>query len=314
MIRSQVQTQRALTRLVREHTGEVLLFGLTPPRAAADDETVARAAARTLEQVEQLEVDGLVLYDLDDESDRVAEPRPFPYRPTMDPADYLKHWLTGYQGPTVVYRSVGKYDEATLRGWMDDQDGDTMTVFVGASSPTKPVKTTLKRAMALRTGHRPDLLLGGVAIPERHLTSGTEHLRLRQKTADGCSYFITQVVYNPTAAKDLVSDYAYACYQDGVEPDPIIFTLSLCGSRKTLEFLQWLGINVPRWVQNELIYDHNPLQVSFEHCLVVAEEMAAFSRRLGVPFGFNVESVSSRREEFEAALELTGRVRRLLAR
>ena len=35
-----------------------------------------------------------------------------------------------------------------------------------------------------------------VAIPERHITSGTEHLRLRQKTIDGCSYFVTQVVYN----------------------------------------------------------------------------------------------------------------------
>ena len=307
-------TPQALSRLVHEHTGEVLLFGLTPPRAAADDETVARAASRVLEQVQELEIDGLILYDLDDESDRVAEPRPFPFQPTMDPAVYLRNWLTGYQGPTIVYRSVGKYDEATLAGWMDEQDDRTMTVFVGASSPTKPVKTSLKRAMALRTEHRPDLMLGGVAIPERHITSGTEHLRLRQKTIDGCSYFVTQVVYNLTTAKDLVSDYVYACQQDGVEPDPIIYTLSLCGSRKTLEFLQWLGINVPRWVQNDLLHDRNPLQVSYEHSLVVAQEMAAFSRRLGVPFGFNVESVSSRREEFEAALEFAGRVRKLLAR
>jgi hypothetical protein len=32
---------------------------------------------------------GLVLYDIDDESDRTPNERPFPFLPTMDPAEYL---------------------------------------------------------------------------------------------------------------------------------------------------------------------------------------------------------------------------------
>ena len=34
----------------------------------------------------------------------------------------------------------------------------------------------------------------------------------------GCSYFVTQVVYDVNAAKNLVSDYAYECRDRGLDP------------------------------------------------------------------------------------------------
>lgn len=305
--------RRALSRFVQEGTGEVLVFGLTPPRIAHEREKVEQIAARTLERIRGLDIDGLILYDLDDESDRTDQPRPFPFSATMDPARYLEDWLGDWGGPTIVYRSVGKYDEAAISRWLADQSPEALSVFVGASSATKPVQTSLKRALQVRADQRPDLPLGGVAIPERHAANGTEHLRLRKKQADGCSFFVTQVVYDVLAAKDLLSDYAYSCQADGVQPAPIIITLSLCGSEKTLEFLEWLGIHVPRWVQNELRHDKDPLGFSLGHCLRVAQELSAFCRHLDLPFGFNIESVSNRRVEIEAAVELTGQVRKLLA-
>ena len=99
---------------------------------------------------------------------------------------------------------------------------------------------------------KPDLLLGGVALPERHTRFGDEHLRLLAKQAAGCAFFVTQVVYDVNAAKNLVSDYRYECAARGQDPVPIVFTFSVCGSMKTLEFLRWLGGDVPRWIQNEL--------------------------------------------------------------
>ena len=53
--------------------------------------------------------------------------------------------------------------------------------------------------------------------------------------------------------------------------------------------------------------------MSFQHCLHGAEDLAAFCRRLGIPYGFNVESVAIRRAEIEAAVELAGQLRPLLA-
>ena len=46
------------------------------------------------------------------------------------------------------------------------------------------------------------------------------------KQAAGCSFFVTQVVYDVNAAKNLVSDYRYECLAQGLTPVPIVFTFS----------------------------------------------------------------------------------------
>ena len=184
-----------------------------------------------------------------------------------------------------------------------------LSVFVGASSRDKPVATSLARAQVLRTQARPDLLLGGVAIPERHTRNGDEHLRLLRKQAAGCSFFVTQVVYDVNAAKNLVSDYRYECLARGLTPVPIVFTFSVCGSTKTLEFLRWLGVDVPRWIENELLHADDTLEASFEYALAAARELITYCRRVGVPFGLNVESVSIRRAEIEASVDLAAQLR-----
>jgi 5,10-methylenetetrahydrofolate reductase len=169
-------------------------------------------------------------------------------------------------------------------------------------------------AQQLRAEANPDLLLGGVAIPERHARKGAEHLRLIAKQAAGCSYFVTQIVYDVNAAKNLVSDYAYECRDRGIDPVPIVFTLSVCGSMKTLDFLRWLGIDVPRWIENDLRRANDTLDASVEHAEATALELVSFCRRLGVPFGISTESVSIRKLEIEASVRLAGRLAATLAR
>ncbi|WP_239456330.1 methylenetetrahydrofolate reductase [Nocardioides solisilvae] len=297
-----------------ERRGGVVLFGMTPPRVGTPPERVREVAVRTVERLAGLDLDGLVLYDIDDESDRNPEERPFPFSSTLDPAGFASE-LEGWERPVVIYRCVGKYDEADLAGWLARQDPErVLTVFVGASSREKPVRTSLTRAQELRAEVGPEVLLGAVAIPERHVDRGGEHARLLAKQSRGCDFFVSQVVYDVNAAKDLLSDYAYACRDEGVDPVPLVFTLSVCGSARTLDFLQWLGVKVPRWMQNELRHTDDTLAESFDQCLATAAELTAYAARLGAPIGFNVESVSVRRAEIEASVELAARVRELLPR
>jgi hypothetical protein len=304
-----------LPRRIVSRQGEFLLFALTPPRLSTSAEQAQEIADVTLERLGPLGVDGLILYDIDDESDRNPGERPFPFLPTMDPADYLDRHLQAWHTPVIVYRATAKYTEEELRDWMSRQDpARRMTVLVGASSQTKPVATTLRRAQELRADVNPDLLLGGVAIPERHTRNGGEHLRLIAKQEAGCSSFVTQIVYDVNAAKNLVSDYAYACRDRGIEPVPIVFTLSVCGSMKTLEFLRWLGIDVPRWIENDLRHANDTLDASVDHAEATALELASFARRLGVPFGISIESVSIRKVEIEASVRLASRLSPTLVR
>src|SRR6478735_9465197 len=107
-----------LPTLVAEGRGGILLFGITPPKSSTDRADRARIAERTLARLGPLDLDGLILYDIDDESDRVAEDRPFPYLPTSDPADFYTEHLGAWPRPVVVYRSIGKYGTEELGDWL----------------------------------------------------------------------------------------------------------------------------------------------------------------------------------------------------
>jgi hypothetical protein len=294
---------------IRAGEGDFVLFALTPPRQSTSAERLPEIARATIERLEPLDLDGLVLYDIDDESARNPAERPFPFSATVDPSDYRSGHLGAWQRPVVVYRAVGKHEPQDLRRWLAAQDPhDTLTVMVGASSSDTTMPVSLAEAQALRAEVNPELLLGGVAIPERHSRREDEHLRLVAKQEAGCRFFVSQVVFDLNAAKNLVSDYGYECESRGLAPVPIVFTFSVCGSLRTLEFLQWLGVDVPRWIENDLRHSAHPLRASMEQAAATAGELADFCRRLGVPFGLNVESVSIRREEIEASVELAARL------
>lgn len=298
-----------LTTRIGARDGGFVLFALTPPRQSTPVDQLPQIADATIERLRDLDLDGLVLYDIDDESSRNPAERPFPFSPTVDPSVYRSEYLQQWQTPVIVYRAVSKYERDDLETWLSEQDPSrTLTVMVGAASSGVVSPVSLVDAQAMRAERNPDLLLGGVAIPERHSRRENEHLRLIAKQEAGCRFFVTQVVYDLNAAKNLVSDYRYACEARGLEPVPIVFTFSVCGSMKTLEFLRWLGVDVPRWIENDLRHAENPLRASLEQAFATAVEITDFCRRLEVPFGLNIESVSIRREEIEAAVELAGKV------
>ncbi len=290
---------------IAEGTGEFLLFALTPPRSTSAGSRAQEIADATLARLRTLDLDGLILYDIADEVARNPAERPFAFMPTLDPAAFLADNLTSWTAPVIVYRAVGKYSRAELRTWFTAQDPSrVMTVLVGAASSDSRSTISLRDAQALSHEANPALCVGGVAIPERHRRRDDEHLRLLAKQDAGSSFFVTQIIYDVNAAKNLVSDYHYACAERRTRVTPIVFTFSVCGSMRTLEFLRWLGVDVPRWIENDLRHATDTLEASYRLALATATDLIAYCRRLGVPFGINVESVSIRRVEIEMAVRL----------
>lgn len=302
-----------LIERIGDGSGGFLLFALTPPRLTSAGDRAQEIADATIARLRPLDLDGLVLYDIADEAARNPTARPFPFIPTLDPAAFLRDNLTRWSTPVIVYRAVGKYPPAELRTWLATQDpSQVMAVLVGAASSRTRPATTLMQAQALSREANPALVMGGVAIPERHSRRDDEHLRLLAKQDAGARFFVTQVVYDVNAAKNLVSDYYYACVARGTAAAPIVFTFSVCGSMRTLEFLRWLGIDVPRWIENGLRHATDTLEASYRLALAAATDLIAYSRNLGVPFGINVESVSNRRDEIEMAVRLAQQLRAAL--
>ncbi|HOM02922.1 MAG TPA: methylenetetrahydrofolate reductase [Acetivibrio sp.] len=283
----------------------IITYGITPPKKNNTEEKIKEISQKHIERINGLDIDGLVIYDIQDEKDRISENRPFPFIETVDPQIYSENYLKDLKIPKIIYRSVGKYTPDEFRNLIRPVSGeDAFSVFVGAASRNQSVLLKLSDAYKIRQDTNPDLMLGGVAIPERHMKNFDEHLRIIDKINKGCKYFITQAVYNVEAAKDFLSDYYYYSKNSNLTMVPVIFTLTPCGSTKTLEFMKWLGISIPRWLENDLMNSEDILNKSVSLSKSIFNELMEFCLEKGIPVGCNIESVSVRKVEIEASIAL----------
>ena len=290
-----------------------LTYGITPPKLSTPEPRRREIAASQTARIANLPIDALVVYDLQDESSRTDAERPFPFLRAVEPLDYAYDYLAGLTKPKIVYRSVSGSSEPNLIDWLLRLHGlGGAAILVGAPSKTQVVNLNLRDAYRVRNSRAPEVPLGGVAIAERHEIRGTEHERILQKVEQGCSFFITQAVYSVTASKNLLSDLHFRCTATGRRVPPMLVTLSPCGSKKTLNFMAWLGVSVPRWLQNELLHAHDILEKSIELSVQTFAELYAFAREKHIPLGCNVESVSLSKAEIEASVELVRRIKIIL--
>jgi len=286
----------------------ICVYGITPPKRAIGVDALRTLVEAQCARIAGLSADGLVVYDIEDESSRTDVPRPFPFLPTIDAGTYADSTLAELGIPKIVYRPVARFDRASFEATMRAEAGradDRFTVLVGA-----PSRAAASAGVPLRDAYRmakdlaPSLIVGGVAIAERHGQGFVEHERMIAKMDQGCRFFVTQAVYDVTATKSLISDLAIKLGRDNREPVPLIVTLAPCGSEKTLDFMQWLGIAFPRWLQNDLRRSRDILETSVALAIRIGEELVEYAREYGIPLGFNVESVSVRKTEIDASVAL----------
>jgi hypothetical protein len=294
------------------HSG-LTFYSLTPPKITTDRERIAEIAKAQMDRLNTLDIDALILYDIQDESTRTDQERTFVFTPTVSPEQYSREYFQELKAPRIIYKSIANLNGNQFKQWLTENNDIAHSVFVGASSQQQIERTnfTLRDAYALQQALSPALLIGGVTIPERHTKKGDEHLRIADKIRQGCNFFISQCVYSVNDTKDLLADYYYHSFENNHTPAPIIFTLAPCGSLKTLQFMEWLGIKVPKWLFNDLKHSKDILQSSINTCLNVASEILEYAYKKNMSVGFNIESVSIKKDEISASIELLGAVHRL---
>ncbi|WP_100609965.1 methylenetetrahydrofolate reductase [Confluentibacter lentus] len=302
-----------LENKINNRKSGVLLYGLTPPKLHTDEYKIKVIADKQIERISALEIDGLVLYDIQDESSRNDQPRPFPFMETLSPDTYSTTYLKELKVPKIIYKSVGKYSVDELNAWINKYGKNIdYSVFVGTPSIRQKSNLSLNDAYHINENSVNSIKLGGVIIPERHYKKNDEHIRLFNKIDKGCHFFISQCVYNIDNTKNFLSDYYYSSLDNNRDLHPIIFTLTPCGSIKTMEFMEWLGIDIPKWLKNDLKHSKDILSKSIEICKSIAEELLDYCKDKNIPIGFNIESVSIRKAEIEASIELLIEVKLLM--
>ena len=291
------------------------LYGTTPPRAGSSEEVVQGAAQKLAARVRALPLDGIVVYDIQDESGRTANPRPFAFTGTIDPRAYsrLLRELTG--SPAITYKCVGTHDEASWNDWLSGTACYGVELLSIVGRPTSGVRHALplSRAIRLAAAHPAGYTVGGVVIAERHGAERSEAARMLAKGIEGCGYFISQTVYHAGASERLLADYARDCRGAGVEPRRVVLTFSPAGRDKTLAFLRWLGVRLPPETERAILGAANPLAKSIEVCRENLRRILAHDYARSIPLGVNVESVSINRDEIDASVELFHALAEVLA-
>ncbi len=300
-------------KIKRKESG-ILLYGITPPKIQTTPERVVEIAAKTIKDLEAMDIDALIVYDVQDESARTDVERPFPFTTALDPFQYASQHLQNLSVPKIIYRPAGKYTCDELTQWLQDLKSHRFyPIFVGLPSPDHVVKTSLNEAYKIfNDQHGEHSVIGAITIPERHDVLKDEDVRMMSKVECGVSYFISQCIFNVDYTKKMLDDLLLAFKNKNQELPTIIFTLTICGSVKTLHFMEWLGIHIPDDIKKDLTVSDDPVSHSVELATSIAKDLIQYCQQKSIPFGFNIESVAIRRVEIEASLELLNAVSQLL--
>lgn len=285
----------------------VYFIGTCPPKLSTSDAQLEEIGDKLLARLSHIDYDGLVVYDIQDESSRIEAPRPFPYLETHDPRMYSRLLRNKAQLPVITYKSVSQRSKADFEQWLSEaatEYGVQDLVLVGSPSSQGDIRLPLNDAYETLRDSEHDFQLGGVTIAERHASKGNEHARLLSKSEQGCEFFISQAVYNPQATVDLLTSYARSCRDQGIAPKRIILTFTPCGSARTLEFMEWLGISVPDATRWRILDSRDPLAESIRICRNNLEQILDAVIRYNLPLGLNIESLTNRKDEIDASIRL----------
>lgn len=285
----------------------VLLYGTTPPRPGTSDDAMQTIAEKLAARLRDVQVDGIVVYDIQDETGRTQLARPFPFTGTVDPRGYARVLASQTKCTTITYKCVGHLDERAWVGWLEEtarEYGAGCLSIVGRPTSGVRYPLSLSRAIQLAAAHEAGFTVGGVVIAERHTDAKSESQRLIAKIGDGCNYFVSQTVYSADATERLLADYLRDCRAAGAQPRRIVLTFAPAGREKTIAFLRWLGVRIPPGTESAILSAANPLARSIEICRDNLRRILGHDYVRSIPLGINVESVSVHRDEIDASVDL----------
>jgi hypothetical protein len=151
--------------------------------------------------------------------------------------------------------------------------------------------------------------LGGITIPSRE----GEPERIRKKQAQGIDFFTSQVMFDSNDLVWLIQRL------NGVEAR-IFISFAPVSHRRDLEFLRWLGVDIPRDLDRFLLGPGQDSAASAATCLERSLNMA---QRILMdifdnlppdppPIGLNIEHIN--RRNFTPALAMLDRLGNLYAK
>src|ERR1017187_4899844 len=281
------------------------LFEVVPPAAAKPE-----ALESSLHELQQLRgrVDAINIPEIHDE-DRPGE-RTSKFIERFEPR-ILGSRIKRELGIDVVINRVTVHDREPER-WFRETCGEwdiTSWVLVGGESKgiSYPGPNPAEAARLVKSLNLP-VSLGGITIPSRV----NEPERIRKKHEQGVDFFTSQVMFDS-------NDLVWLIQRLNVVDARIFISFAPVTNRRDLQFLRWLGVDIPRDLARFLTGSEKVESVAGETCL---DRSIGLAQRILMdvfdnlppdppPIGLNIEHIT--RKNFGPALAMLDRLGNLYA-
>jgi len=281
---------------VRKPKRPVVAYEILPPREK--DGTLNSYAERISSLLSQTHIDAINIPEVHEENARGLRPVKNLERAEAREFGRLLQDNVGIEA--IVNRVTVHNDLDYQKSWIKetfyDYDIENLILVGGESSdikyPGPSVNETSEYITRDLNAGRFDFFCGGITIPSRKI----ESVRLLKKGSNGIEFFTTQVLYDGKKIKKMLKYYDDVCKENNVLPRRILLSFAPVSSKKNIDFLKWLGVEIPSQTEKRLT--NKKTSMSDESLEIASEILKGIlnnNEKLGitVPIGLNVEHIMS---------------------
>ena len=287
----------------------VVVYEILPPREK--DGTLNSYAANISSLLSQTHIDAINIPEVRDEIARGE--RPIKNKLRAEPREFgkLLQDIVGIESivnRVVVHQTLDKemiWFEETYNKYEIE---NLITVGGESRNITYPGPSVKKALEAIKQKEKLNVLCGGISIPSRE----KESLRLIEKSNNGSEFFTTQVLYDSSKIIKMISHYQKRCDEQNTFPRRLLLSFAPVSSKKNIDFLKWLGVDIPADTEEYLNEDDQIMtKRSMEIAINVLNETLKFlnENKIVVPIGLNVEHIMS--YNFQSSIEMLQELARI---
>ena len=297
---------------VKKPQRPVVAYEILPPREK--DGTLNSYAETISSLLSQTHIDAVNIPEVHDEIGRGD--RPVTNQKRGEPREFgmLLQDIVGIEA--IINRVVVHEPYEEQMRWIEETNTayeiENMIIVGGESSKVDyPGPTVNEMLQTIAKGYNSnggDIFCGGIAIPSRK----DESKNLIRKSEHGSEFFTTQVLYNAENIIKMINNYQSRCNELDTFPRRILLSFAPVSSQKNIEFLKWLGVEIPDDTERYLKGRPGSMtERSLDVAVEVLNEILDFItvNNLKVPVGLNVEHIMS--YNFQSSVEMLQELARI---
>lgn len=307
---------KALREKILDPNCPTILYELIPPMGESTPEKIEAHARCAVELITStpFRIDAINIPELHDEKRNGQFKQEQPHSVKLDPRVFAKllRDISHDYLEIIVNRCSVYADWPTQQLWLQETSRryeiNNLIIVGGESSKIAyPGPSVIEMGQYLKTySINGSFFWGGITIPTRRRTEAAkdEPYRLIEKALNGFEFFTSQVLYEANSIQRLLKDYYILCQQRSVAPKRIFLSFAPISTHNDLDFLRWLGVEIPSAVEIALCKaDIGMGWRSVKIVKTILQDILVFVQKeqIKVPLGLNIEHIT--RHNFELSKE-----------